>query len=110
MPDNESNFDKAFLEDVVKEDNFLEQTKELDKTDAKPVSELEVMTAIYKEQLDGMMRSRFDVEIFAAYIFLEPNDKTHADSKLKAELNLKKRRKNVGIIRNQIIQHLKKHE
>jgi hypothetical protein len=70
-------------------------------------TEIDLMIGTYNEMLKDLATSRFDVEIFTNLILAEPNDKSHLDSKTKSSRFLLLKRKQIKIIRGQILDMFK---
>ena len=92
------NIQELFLKDVVQEQDFLKLIGE-EKID----KQLDLMKKVYAEQLESMVRLRFDIEIFTALMLLEPMNSVHSVDKSKATASLRTRRKVVQIIQQQIV-------
>lgn len=91
------------IKDKEKEEAFLKAVGK------KEVStELELMLKSYGERLEHLVKLRFDVEILNYLIIAEPNQKSHLTDKSKAELGLRRNRRAIAILREQILEKLGK--
>lgn len=102
------NIDADFLKDIESEKAFIRKVAkyrlgEVHLNMAGVSNELALMVAAYNEQLNNLVRLRFDSEFFNHLIIAEPLDKTHLDNKNKTGQALEKRRKLILIIRKQIV-------
>lgn len=110
-----ANINEEFLKDVEEEKVFLKtlvtaEVGEIQDNYTGVTNELALMVKTYNEVLEGLVKLRFDLDIYNHLILAEPEDTTHTDNKAKTEKALKHRRYMVKVIRNQISDILKELE
>lgn len=93
-------------EDLKKEKEFIGQSMGSD-SELKFESNLSLLAKVYNEQLEALVRSRIDSDIFSSLVISEPMVKEHLDNKLKADNAVLKRRKIVETLRGQILDFVK---
>lgn len=102
-----TNIDPEYLKDIENEKVFLRDIAkfELGEVKENPIgvsNELSLMVKVYNEQLETLVKLRYDIEILNYLIIAEPLAKEHLDNKGKTMRALVVRRKGILIIRKQI--------
>lgn len=98
------NISANFLKDVSQEDAFKEALGH--KKPANLPTELDKMTMVYEEQLEKLIRVRFDVEIFRRLESMEPTNAEWKESRIRSDQIILHRRKTVETIRKHIIEYV----
>lgn len=83
--------------DLEREKEFLSNVKELGVE-----TEINLMIKVYNEQLEQLVRMRFDSDIYDYWIIAEPGNKEHLEKKAQNSRNMVGKRKIVETIRKQI--------
>lgn len=102
---NSTNFAQDYLDDMKAEAEFLSKLENKPSDEMK--SEIDLMVMVYNEQLEGVVRLRFDIEIHDMLMHKEPNEAEHVINKAKSVKALERRRITVKVIRKQILELLK---
>ena len=102
-----TNIDPEYLKDIENEKTFLKEIVEFELGEVKDnltgvSNELSLMVKVYNEQLDALVKLRYDAEILSYLIISEPMVKEHLDNKGKTIRALNVKRKGISIIRKQI--------
>jgi len=95
---------ESFKSDAEHSQNFENATKQMVPDIA---TELKIMTKVYEEQLEAMIRVRFDAEIFRMLNDISPNAE-NAEGVKKSDDVLFNRRIAIAVIRRQIEELVKK--
>lgn len=67
-------------------------------------SELSLLIKVYNEQLEQLVKLRVDLETSTHLMLMEPNEKSHLESKVKTERMLAVRKIIVSVIRAQMME------
>lgn len=92
------------FDDIIAEEKFLSTAKKGEVYQLE--SEVDLMVKVYNEQLEQLVRIRIDVELFDYLILAEPTNNQHAQQRSQAVGGLKRKRKLIQVIRNQILQQI----
>ena len=89
--------DEDFVKDAINEKQLLDIMGD----DKNILTELSVMTKVYNEQIEELVRLRFDGEFFVWACIADPNDE-NISNKAKNEAMIKRKRKMIEVIRRQL--------